>query len=56
MINEEPLFLSDPEWYYYDEDEMMYKLTDKATPEARASYTLFYDEVAHIEGDTITVA
>jgi hypothetical protein len=42
VINKEPYFLSDKEWYYYDEEEFCYKLTDKATKEAIKSYEEFY--------------
>jgi hypothetical protein len=43
VINKEPYFLSDKEWYYYDEEELCYKLTDKATKEAIKSYEEFYN-------------
>ena len=42
-INEEPYFLSNKDWYYYDEEEFCYKLTDKATKEAIKSYEEFYN-------------
>lgn len=41
-MQERPYFLTNKEWYYFDEEEFMYKLTDKATPEARKSYEEFY--------------
>lgn len=41
-INEEPYFLSNKDWYYYDEEEFCYKLTDKASKEAIESYEDFY--------------
>lgn len=31
-------FLDNPEWYYFDEKEEIYKLTNKATGEAKESY------------------
>lgn len=40
----QPYFLTNKEWYYFDEEEFMYKLTDKATPEAKKSYEEFYRE------------
>ena len=43
VINIEPYFLSNKDWYYYDEEEFCYKLTDKATKEAVESYKEFYD-------------
>ena len=30
------------EWYYFDEADFKYKLTDKATEEARKSYDEYY--------------
>lgn len=39
---EKPLFLTNEDWFYFDEDEMMYKLTDKATEEAKKSYEAYY--------------
>ena len=42
-INEEPYFLSNKEWYYFDEEEFCYKLTDKATKEAKKSYKEYYN-------------
>lgn len=41
-IDYEPYFLKDPAWYYYDEKEGCYKLTDKAPKKARKSYDEFY--------------
>lgn len=39
---EEPYFISNREWYYFDEHEFCYKLTDKATDKAKESYKEFY--------------
>lgn len=39
-----PYFMNNEEWYYYDEKEEIYKLTEKATEEARQSYYEFYNE------------
>lgn len=33
-----PYFLTNKEWYYYDEKEEKFKLTDKATEKAKKSY------------------
>lgn len=41
MIYERPFFLNNPEWYYYDESERRYKLTDKAPKEAVESYEYY---------------
>ena len=37
-----PYFMTNEEWYYYDETEEIYKLTDKATEKAKESYSLYY--------------
>lgn len=50
MILNEPYFLTNESWYYYDEDELMYKLTDEAPPKARESYAEFYAET---DGDEV---
>jgi hypothetical protein len=42
MRVEEPYFMSNKEWYYFDEEEFCYKLTDKAPKEAVESYEEFY--------------
>lgn len=39
-----PFFMTNKEWYYFDDDEGIIKLTDKAPPEAVASYNEFYKE------------
>ena len=44
MQQEKPYFLNNPAWYYFDEDEFCYKLTDKAPEKARKSYQEFYSE------------
>lgn len=35
--------MSNKEWYYFDEIEFKYKLTDEATDEAKKSYSEFYE-------------
>lgn len=42
MEQERPFFMSNKDWYYFDEDEFCYKLTNKATNEAKKSYEEFY--------------
>ena len=41
-VDKEPYFLSNKEWFYYDEEEFCYKLTKEATIEAIKSYEEFY--------------
>lgn len=41
----EPYFMKNKDWYYFDEESFMYKLTDKAPTEARDSYNEFYSEL-----------
>lgn len=38
-------FLDNPEWYYFDEKEEIYKLTDKATDEAKESYKDYMENI-----------
>lgn len=45
MYVEQPYFLTNKEWYYFDEEEFKYKLTDKATDKAKESYKKFYEEM-----------
>jgi len=37
-----PYFMKNPEWYYFDESERTFKLTDKAPRKAVKSYKRFY--------------
>lgn len=39
-----PYFMNDEDWYYYDEEEEIYKLTDEAPLMAIISYEEFYAE------------
>ena len=39
-----PYFFTNKEWYYYDGEEGIYKLTDKATEKAKQSYYEHYSE------------
>lgn len=41
-FSEIPYFLENSDWYYFDEDEWKYKLTDKAPDKAVESYKEFY--------------
>lgn len=45
MTIPKPYFMQNKEWYYFDEEDFMYKLTDKATDEAKKSYKEFYQDV-----------
>lgn len=42
MEQEKPYFMKNKEWYYFDEDDFIYKLTNKAPKEAIESYKEFY--------------
>lgn len=44
-IFEKPYFMSNEEWYYFDDVEFCYKLTDKAPEKAKKSYAEFYGSV-----------
>ena len=41
-VDKEPYFLSNKEWFNYDQQEFCYKLTKEATTEAITSYEEFY--------------
>lgn len=38
-----PYFMTNKDWYYFDEKAFSYKLTEKATEEAKQSYKEFYE-------------
>lgn len=42
MTLDKPFFMSNADWYYFDEEEWKYKLTDKAPQKAIDSYNEFY--------------
>ena len=42
MTVDEPYFMTNKDWFYFDEEEFCYKLTDKAPKEAIESYKEFY--------------
>ena len=42
-LTNEPFFMSNKEWFYFDEKEWCYKLTDKAPKKAVESYKEFYN-------------
>ena len=46
-----PYFMTNKEWYYYDESAEDYKLTDKAPPEAIKSYKEFYEQFEPYEDE-----
>lgn len=41
-VEDKPYFMMDESWYYFDEKECRYYLTDKAPEEAKKSYDVFY--------------
>ena len=41
----EPYFMSNEGWYFFDEDEWCYKLTEKAPEKAIKSYEEFYEKL-----------
>lgn len=47
-VNEKPYFMTNIEWYYFDELEVCYKLTDKAPIEAINNYKSFYEKLSMI--------
>lgn len=43
LIVKMPYFMTNKEWFYYDKEEILFKLTDKATEKAKQSYIEFYN-------------
>lgn len=52
-FDKEPYFMTNPEWFYFDEADWCYKLTSKATDKAKESYKEFYAELEkrHVESN-----
>ena len=46
MIIEKPYFMSNTSWFVFDEVNIMYILTEKATEKARQSYNDFYEKLS----------
>jgi hypothetical protein len=42
-----PYFMTNKDWYYFDEDELCYKLTPQATEKAKESYEEYYKMLNH---------
>lgn len=45
VLVEKPYFLTNKEWYEYDEKNKVYILTSKATEKAKESYKEFYKQI-----------
>ena len=45
VLIEKPYFLTNKEWFKYDEKKKIYIITDKAPEKARKSYKEFYDKL-----------
>ena len=45
MTLPKPYFMENPEWFYFDEEDFTYKLTDKAPDKAKKSYEDFYSNI-----------
>lgn len=43
MFLDEPYFMTNEDWFYFDNGDKKYKLTDKATQKAKESYKEFYE-------------
>lgn len=50
-MKKEPYFLGNGDWFYFDEQEFRYKLTDKAPEEAVRSYEEFYNSSSFVDED-----
>lgn len=55
MLQEQPYFLTNEDWYYHDEKEWKYKLTElgKSIPEVVKSYNEFYAPHYDSEGNLV---
>jgi hypothetical protein len=49
MTLEKPYFMENSEWYFFDEEEMMYKLTEKAPKKAVESYKEYYSALERLD-------
>lgn len=47
MELDRPYFMTNKDWYYFDEDELCYKLTTQATEKAKESYEEYYKMLNH---------
>ena len=45
IVLKKPYFLTNEDWYYYDYEELRYRLTDKAPEKAVKSYEEFYKSI-----------
>jgi hypothetical protein len=43
-IFEKPYFMKNEDWFFFDEEECMYRLTEKATEKAKQSYEEYYKQ------------
>ena len=53
MRASEPFFMTNNQWYFFDEKELCYKLTDKAPEEAIKSYIDHYKNCVHRGEDVL---
>ena len=44
-----PYFMKNKDWYYFDEHDFLYRLTEKAPPEAVQSYDEFYKDESYTD-------
>jgi len=42
MTTKKPYFMNNKDWFYFDEKDFCYKLTDKAPQKAKESYEEYY--------------
>lgn len=45
MFIDEPYFMTNEEWHYFDTKDKIYKLTDEAPDKAIESYKEFYEQL-----------
>ena len=49
MEREKPFFMTNKEWFYFDENNDIYKLTDKAPLKAVKSYEKYYADTFYFD-------
>lgn len=53
---EKPKFLDDPKWYVYDEDRMIYRLSDNCPKDVIESYDDFYSNAGVDKPEAVQTA
>lgn len=46
MFLDEPYFMTNDDWYYFDTDEKIYKIKESAPMSAKESYKEYYEKLS----------